>query len=48
MDFVFGWCAGGCENVGVILVVGGISMVCISHCVLLDVCVSFEKDLLLV
>ena len=35
IDFVFGWYAGGCENIGAILVIGSISMVCISHCVVL-------------
>ena len=32
MEFVFGWCASGCESIWGILVICGISMLCISHC----------------
>ena len=35
MKFAFGWCASRCESVGAILVIGGIFMVCVSHCVVL-------------
>ena len=34
-----GWCVGGCESVGSILVIGGISMVRVSHC---DILTSFH------
>ena len=37
MEFAFGWCAGGCESVGAILMIGGISMVCVPLCVVLVV-----------
>ena len=33
--FAFKWCTSECESVGAILVIGGISMVCVSHCVVL-------------
>ena len=33
MEFAFGWCDGGCESVGAILVICGICMMCVSHCV---------------
>ena len=32
VEFAFGWCVGGCESVKAILVIGGVSMVCVSHC----------------
>ena len=35
VEFAFGWCAGRCEGIGTILVIGGNSMVCVSHCVVL-------------
>jgi hypothetical protein len=35
VQFGFEWCVGGCESVGTILVIGDISMVRVSHCVVL-------------
>ena len=35
MEFAFGWCAGVCESVGVILMIGGVFMVCVLLCVVL-------------
>jgi hypothetical protein len=35
VEFVFGWCVGGCECVGMILVIGGILMACVSHYLML-------------
>ena len=34
MEFAYGWYASGCKSVGAILVIGGISMVRVSHRVL--------------
>ena len=31
MEFAIEWCACGCKSVGLILVIGGIFMVCISQ-----------------
>ena len=50
-EFALGWCASGCKSVRVILVIGGILIVCVSYCVvyelwLLDVGVRCEKYLL--
>lgn len=35
VEFAFVWCVGGCNNVGAILAIGGVPMVCVSHCVVL-------------
>ena len=32
MEFAFGWCVGWCECVGMVMGIGGFSMMCVSHC----------------